>query len=165
MKLYIKSKDEVTNSQIHRSDIDKSAIEVMLDNESIQDDPLVGIFWYDIDNDELFGVKSTIASKLDWYHSTQWNQLVKTEPRLHKQIWQKEYFKGRDKRFTGDYSLIPRGRIFEFKDIGFRVYTGDWIDDYPEVKQQILEEFELPDSTEFVKDVHWDIGHGWSDEF
>ena len=38
-------------------------------------------------------------------------------------------------------------------------------EEYPHVKNMILDEFELPkDNTEFVQDIHWEIGHGWSDE-
>lgn len=165
MKLYVKSASEADDARKNRTSEDMSAVEVMKSNEKIQDDPLVAIFWYDADNDELFGVKSTIASQIGWYHSNQWNHDVKTEPRLHKQIWQKEHFKGKDRRFNGDHTLVPRGRVFEFKEEGFRVYTGDWIDNYPQVKQYILDEFELPENTKFIKDIHWDIGHGWSDEF
>ena len=54
----------------------------------------------------------------------------------------------------------------EFQNDGFRVYTGKWINDYPQAKEQILEEFQLPkDQTKFFIDSHWDIGHGWSQEF
>lgn len=61
---------------------------------------------------------------------------------------------------------VPRGRVFEFQDEGFRVYTGKWINDYPNVKELIIKEFQLPiDKTKFLIDSHWDIGHGWSQEF
>ena len=45
------------------------------------------------------------------------------------------------------------------------MYTGDWMDDYPKVKNLILVEFNLPEDTKFVKDRHCDLDHGWSDEF
>lgn len=141
------------------------AIDVMKNNEQYQGEPLVGIFWYDVEQDELFGIKSTPAREVDWYKSKQWDKYVKTESRLHKQVWQKEFFKGKDKRFFGDHTKIPRGRIFEFKNEGFKVFTGSWIEDYPQVKDMILFEFDLPESTQFIQDVHWEIGHGWSDEF
>ena len=61
---------------------------------------------------------------------------------------------------------VPRGRVFEFKNEGFKVYTGKWIDNYPQVKDLIIEEFQLPkEDTEFRQDYHWDIGHGWINEF
>jgi len=142
-----------------------AAMQVMIENEQYQNDPYVGIFWYDTEENELFGVKSTLAQEARWYTSPQFRTTVRTETRLHKQIWEKEYFKRKDKRFQGDYTKIPRGRVFEFKNNGFKVFTGNWIKNYPECKNLILFEFQLPDNTEFIIDEHWDIGHGWSDEF
>ena len=165
MKFYIKTEEEVKSAQETRNNTDKAAIDVMQQNEQYQDDPCVGIFWYDVKNAELFGVQSTLAEDLPWYESNQFGSFVRTERRLHKSKWQKEYFRDKDSRFRGEYTKVPRGRVFEFKDSGFKVYTGDWIDSYPNVKKLILEEFQLPEDTEFVKDVHWDVGHGWSDEF
>ena len=43
--------------------------------------------------------------------------------------------------------------------------VGNWIDKYPQCKDEIIYEFQLPEDTEFVKDVHWNIGRGFSDEF
>ena len=82
----------------------------------------------------------------------------------HKDIWAKEFRRNKDSRFVGDYTQIPRGRVCEYKDKGFVVYVGDWIDNYPEAKSEILFEFNLPETTTFVKDIHWNLGHGWSDE-
>ena len=148
-----------------RSDNDNAAIEVMQHNMQYQEDPMVGIFWYDANNKELFGIKSTYADDARWYNSTQFGTEIRTERMLHKTKWQREFHRKKDTRFFGDYTQVPRGRIFEFKDVGFRVYTGDWIDDYLEVKSLIIDEFQLPSNVEFVKDPHWDIGHRWSDEF
>ena len=148
-----------------RTVYENAAIDAMKHNMQYQEEPLVGIFWYDAEKDELFGVKSTQAREATPYRSNTFSTEVKTEARLHRQVWQKEYFRGKDKRFRGDHTLIPRGRIFEFVGEGFRVYTGSWIEEYPHVKNMILDEFELPkDNTEFVQDIHWEIGHGWSDE-
>ena len=148
-----------------RTDNDNAAIEVMKDSMQYQNDPMVGIFWYDVDNNELFGIKSTYAEDARWYNSVQFNTKIRTERMLHKTKWQKEFFRKADQRFFGDYTQIPRGRIFEFDSEGFKVYTGSWIDDYPHIKSMIIEEFQLPNNTEFVQDSHWDIGHGWSDEY
>ena len=148
-----------------RSDEDNAAIEVMVDNMQYQDDPMVGIFWYDANNDELFGIKSTYAEDAKWYNSNQFNTKIRTETMLHKTKWQKEVFRKKDRRFLGDYTQVPRGRVFEFEHDGFKVYTGSWIDIYPQVKAMIIDEFQLPYSTQFVQDPHWDIGKGWSDEF
>ena len=165
MKKYVKSAEEAATERSIRTSVENSAIDLMQVNDQYQDSPEVGMFWYDPENDELFGVRSCLADSIGWYHSSQWGKDVKTDTHLHKNIWQKEYFRGKDKRFHGDHTLVPRGRVFEFKDEGFIVFTGDWIDNYPSAKQQILSEFNLPNDTQFVKDIHWDIGHGWSDEF
>lgn len=156
MKLTISERDNNT----------KAAIELMKFNEQFQNDPRVGIFWYDVAKNELFGVRMTHADDTKWYHSSQFNTDVRTEKDLHQNVWKKEFYRGKDKRFKGDHTLVPRGRVFEFKDDGFKVYTGGWIDEYPEAKELILDMFELPaNNTEFVQDSHWDIGHGWSQEF
>lgn len=165
MKRMIKTAQTAELERMHRDADAQSAIDVMHANDDYQDSPEVGMFWYDPNTNELFGVRSSLADSVGWYHSTQWGRDVKTDTHLHKNIWQKEFHRGKDKRFRGDHTLVPRGRVFEFKDDGYRVYTGDWIDEYPDAQQLILDEFNLPSNTKFIKDVHWDIGHGWSDEF
>lgn len=137
--------------------------ELMRANIEHQDDPEVGIFWYDVENDDLFGVKSASVDELKFYHSTMFNADVKTCKPLHYKVWERENFRGKDKRFQGDYTQVPRGRIFYIKDRGFVVITGSWINDYPEAKDTIRYEFNLPEDTEFQIDSHWDLGHGWSD--
>lgn len=140
--------------------------ELMANNIDKQDDPQVGIFWYDPQNEELFGIKSVPVNDISFYKSSLFDDAeVKTCTPLHYKVWDKEYHRGKDKRFKGDYTLVPRGRVFYVKDEGFIVVVGDWIDVYPEAKQEILYEFDLPEDTEFRKDVHWNIGHGWSDKF
>ena len=165
MKRYIKTAAEAAEERNNRDNETRAAIDVMRDNEQYQDDPEVGIFWYDPKNNELFGVTKALVSDVGWYHSNQWNSDVRTDKRLHKNIWQKGYFKGKDKRFFGDHTLVPRGRVFEFKGEGLKVFVGDWIDEYPQAKELIIDEFNLPNNVEFVKDIHWCTGHGWSDEF
>ena len=157
------------NSPDWRTDTDdqdvNAARELMIHNNQYQDDPYVGIFWYDIESDDLFGVKETLAEDTDFYFSKLFNSYVRTCKPLHYKVWEKEYHRGKDKRFSGDYTKVPRGRVFEFKDKGFVVFVGSWITDYPSAKDLILDEFQLPDNTEFRVDSHWDLGHGWSDKF
>lgn len=142
----------------------KDLIQSMYENMSYSEEkhPQVGIFWYDTKNQELFGVKSIDPDELQWAVTNDIKS--KTIKNLHKDIWLKEFRRGKDKRFVGDYTKVPRGRVFEYYPNNFVVYVGDWINDYPEAKKDILYEFELPEKTEFIKDIHWDIGHGWSDE-
>lgn len=97
--------------------------------------------------------------------SNYFNGNVRTFSKMHYALWKKEQYKKRDRRFQGDYTLTPRGRIFEIENRGFLVCTGDWIEKHPEAKDKILFEFDLPeDKTEFKVDEHWDIGHGWSNK-
>ena len=140
--------------------------ELMTENIQHQDEGEVGIFWYDPTTDELFGVKSANVNDVEYYKSTIFEgQEVKTCRPLHYKVWDREYHRGKDKRFRGDYTKVPRGRVFYVKGQGFIVVVGDWINDYPEAKEDILFEFNLPDDTQFKIDSHWSINHGWSDKF
>lgn len=39
--------------------------------------------------------------------------------------------------------------------------TGDWMDDYPHLKEEIIMEFQLSkERTVFLKGEHWQLGHG-----
>ena len=139
--------------------------DLMLENEKYDGEPSVGIFWYDVNKNELFGVYKTLALDTQFNYSTYFNKNIRTCRKLHYQIWKKEQQRKKDSRFLGDYTIIPRGRIFEIENEGFIVCVGDWITKHPEAKQEIIYEFDLPeDKTEFLVDSHWDIGHGWSDK-
>jgi len=138
-------------------------IEYMRSNFDNQDEPKLGIFWYDPVADELFGVHTEFADDREYNSSGQ-----KTCRTLHRKIWQKEknraVAKGIKSKYTGDYTLIPRGRVWQQEsDSAFYVTVGTWINEYPQVKQLVIVEFELPNDTEFRYDYHWDIGQGWSD--
>jgi len=139
-------------------------IATMAENMNAEITPKLGIFWYDPKKNELFGVNKTIADDIPFMPNGK-----RTYRELHKNYWQRQFFraqaKGERTIFTGDYTQIPRGRIFEYKNDGFKVMVGSWINDYPDdVRQMILDEFDLPENTEFIIDSHWDLGHGWSEE-
>lgn len=147
-----------------RADETNATMEIMAVNNELQDAPMVGSFWYDVTNKELFGVYSVLADDVQFYGSQFYKANVRTGRKLHKDIWTKEHYRGKDKRFNGDYTQVPRGRVIEFENEGFKVYVGDWIDKYPECKEMVIDEFQLlADKTTFVKDIHWNLGHGWSD--
>lgn len=153
-------------SQDWRTDTDDPEInafrQLMADNREYQDDPYVGIFWYDTNRQELFGIKSALAEDLPFKYCSLFPHKAKTCTPLHEKVWQKEFYRKKDPRFSGDYTKVPRGRIFEVEDQGFVVCVGQWIKDHPEAKEEILYEFNLPEDTEFKIDEHWDLGHGWS---
>lgn len=141
--------------------------EIMSNSIDYVNEPYVGIFWYDTENNELFGVSSVMTNEVNPYHSSLFDADVKTCNTLHYQFWKRNHFKGKDKRFIKtDYTSVPRGRVFSLNDDDeFIVCVGSWINDYPEAKQEIIDEFQLPkDKTEFKIDVHWELGHGWSDK-
>lgn len=159
----------IPESEDWRTDTDNPMInafrELMKYNNQFQDDPYVGIFWYDTVKDELFGVYSVLAMDCDPYFSKLFHANVRTTRMLHQRMWDKEsHHPKRGVRFKGDYTLVPRGRVFEVENRGFVVCVGSWINDYPQAKDEILYEFQLPDNTEFMIDSHWDLGHGWSDK-
>ena len=129
-------------------------------------EPQVGIFWYDALNDELFGV-----SKIDVSNAKANKSGLKTVDLLHKTFWRKNQYrdqsKGKDSIYVGDYTQIPRGRVFYNENNNlFEVMVGSWIEKYPGAKEEIIYDFDLPkDKTNFIIDRHWELGHGWSEEF
>lgn len=162
------SKKEIPNSEDWSTNTNNPMIngfrDFMKESNKYQDDAMVGLFWYDVENDELFGVNSVIASDINFYDSEFFKAPTKSISKLHYAVWQKECNKGKDKRFQAVYTTVPRGRVFEIQDKGFIVCVGTWIKDYPSAKNLILDEFQLPNDTEFIIDSHWNIGHGWSDK-
>lgn len=83
MKLTISERDNNT----------KAAIELMKEDEQYQDEPLVGIFWYSATDNELFGVVNSPAMDLDWRTSQQFQATIRTDRRLHQDVWKKNHFK------------------------------------------------------------------------
>ena len=136
-------------------------MEHMRNNFDKQFQPYIGIFWYDSNEDELFGIQKIPSNTVKFDCNGN-----KTVTVLHKDFWKKEYHKAKalkkQTRFVGDYTLTPRGMVWEKKGQGFIVTVGEWINDYPQSREQILIEFNLPQGTEFVIDIHWNIGNGWS---
>jgi hypothetical protein len=66
--------------------------------------------------------------------------------------------------FLSDYTKFPRGRIFQTKENQFQIMCGSWMNDH--IKDLVVDEFDLQSqNVAVVVDEHWDIGHGWSDEF
>ena len=140
------------------------AIDVMSNNLDNQDDPRVGIFWYDVRNDDLFGIVSSQVSE------ARASLGLVTVNTLHKDYWKKQYNKlkfkndGNEKYpFIGGYQDTPRGRIFyDVKNKTFVIKIGSWINDYPNTKQLIIDEFNLNEQKyKFEIDSHWEIGYGW----
>ena len=127
--------------------------------------PCVGIFWYDAEEHNFFGVcKQELTPKMVEDAAEKGLPFI-NYPKLYRQIWAKEYFRAKVKheetKFKGDYTQIPRGRVAWNID-KFIVLVGHWADPIQDELTELLEqEFSLP-YFEFVYDEHWDLGHGWS---
>jgi hypothetical protein len=142
----------------------KNIINSMSDNFTSQDDPKVGIFWYLPEKDELFGVSKVNAQELQFNSNG-----IKTISVLHKSWWQKQKNRLISKKkdpgiFIKDYTDIPRGRVFQRKEGTFQLMCGSWITD--DIVEMVKEEFDLQNVPfERIIDEHWEIGHGWSEEY
>jgi len=130
------------------------------------EDPKVGIFWYNPSKNELFGIEKY---SLDDPNVTSCPN-GKTCKILHKKKWEKEYRRLKYKEkldntfpYIGAYENKPRGRIFYNNGI-FNITVGSWINDNENWKaiDLIEEEFDLTnEETRIIEDNHWDIGSGW----
>lgn len=127
--------------------------------------PSVGIFWYDTEEHNFFGVcKEQLTPKMVEEAAEEGLPFINYET-LHRQVWSNEYFcaqaKHEETKFKGDYTQIPRGRVSWNID-KFIVLVGKWAEPIQEELTTLIEEtFHLP-YFEFVYDEHWDLGHGWS---
>ena len=140
------------------------AIDVMSENLNNQDLPRVGIFWYDVRNDDLFGVVSSQVSE-----ATVSDGLSSINT-LHRDWWKKQYnklkYKNNDEEkypFVEDYKDTPRGRVFYDNNTElFVIKLGSWINKYPDAKPLIIDEFNLNNQKyAFEIDTHWEVGQGW----
>jgi toxin YoeB len=140
-------------------------IRLMEANRGHADDPKVGIFWYNPAWKELFGV---VSHPVRDYSKANASDGRITCSEMHEDVWKKEY--NRQKHhgdgsgpFIGAYENKPRGRVFYMIDEDrYVVMTGKWLEEHPEARHLILEEFDLPaDKTTFEYAIHWDIGHCW----
>jgi hypothetical protein len=151
-----------------RTPMENAFIEMMSKNlEDTGARPKVGIFWYSRTHG-CFGVDYSYYDEAPFVPSTFFSQKANMSKRVHQNYW--PLLKRRNKlpseyAMISDYTQIPRGRVFGLEDGTFRVMHGKWLDEYPEARQEILDEFELPpEKTKFVYSDHWDVGHGWGEE-
>lgn len=127
--------------------------------------PSVGIFWYDPKEHSFFGVRKMELTPKMVEEAAEKGLPFINYPHLHRQVWAKEYFRAQAKqeetKFIGDYTQIPRGRV-AWNINKFIVLVGKWAEPITDELTELIEqEFALP-YFEFVYDVHWDLGHGWS---
>lgn len=148
------------------SDSDEKAVmEQMSANRGKDNEPKVGIFWYNRATNQLFGV---VSHRLSDYTKANASDGRITCSEMHEDVWKKEYHKqiyqhdGKGP-FIGAYQDKPRGRVFyHIDDETFEVAVGKWIEEYPQAYEEIIKEFNLPREKTIAKyAVHWDIGQSW----
>ena len=135
--------------------------------------PCVGIFWYDPEDNMLFGVRKKELTPQMVEEAAEKGKPFINYPQLNYEVWEEETkaaskreeseacFDYSDTKFKGDYTQVPRGRVAWTID-KFIVLVGKWAEPIQEQLTELLEqEFSLP-YFEFVYDEHWDLGHGWS---
>jgi Txe/YoeB family toxin of Txe-Axe toxin-antitoxin module len=143
----------------------RSVLAQMAANRGKGETPKVGIFWYSVGKDELFGV---VSHPVDDYSKANASDGRITCSELHEDVWKKEFNKQKYKGngsglFVGPYQDKPRGRVFyHVDDDTFEVAAGKWLEQYPHVYDMILKEFNLPPEKTTAKyAIHWDIGQSW----
>lgn len=144
------------------------AMRLMESNRGKDQEPKVGIFWYNPQRNDLFGVISHRVSDYVKPNSrSEFGTISCSE--MHEDVWKKEYHRQKYKNggigpFTGAYEMVPRGRIFYNPDTEvFTIAVGSWIEQYPDAVSLIVDEFNLKDTPYEVKTAHhWDIGQKWN---
>lgn len=145
----------------------EDAMNLMASNRGKDDEPKVGIFWYDPRKDDLFGVRShRVSDYLKPNSRSEFGSVSCSE--MHEDVWKKEYHRQKYKNggigpFTGAYEMTPRGRIFYNPETDvFTIAVGSWIEQHPQAVELIVDEFNLRHSRYEVKTAHhWDIGQKW----
>lgn len=162
-----------SNNVVQSSSQEHSNVINLMKGFMNNENPKVGIFWYNYVDNTLFGVEKGDVE----LYSDQGN--IITYPKLHKTYWQKQHHRAVAKNDINsifykehNYTLIPRGRIFLENGI-FYVNVGSWINgevngqnciDKDKLRDLIVDEFNLPNDFIFRVDHHWNIGHGWSED-
>jgi len=162
----IPTDEKVEVKQFSDEELDE-AMRLMESNRGKDDEPKVGIFWYDPRKNDLFGVRSHRVSDYVKANSrSEFGSISCSE--MHEDVWKKEFHRQKYKNggigpFTGAYEMVPRGRIFyNPEDDEFTIAVGSWIEQYPQAVVLIEEEFNLKDTKHEVKTAHhWDIGQRW----
>lgn len=142
----------------------ENAMEVMRQNRGNGDEPKVGIFWYNVSKNELFGVVSHKRS--DYTRANAGGGLI-TCSEMHEDVWKKQFNKqkyhGGEGPYIGAYQDKPRGRVFYSPaEDKYIIAVGKWFNLHEEVYDLIMLEFDLPEDKTIVKyGEHWDIGQTW----
>ena len=164
------SPDRVSDGKVFFAMSDQElddAMRLMASNRGKGHEPMVGIFWYSPQHNDLFGVRSHRAS--DYVKPNARSEFCSvTCSEMHEDVWKKEFHRQKYKNngidpFVGAYEMTPRGRIFYNPQADvFTIAVGSWIEQYPQAIPLIEEEFNLKGTLHEVKTAHhWDIGQRW----
>lgn len=159
-----KTSEKPANMEAFSAEEYENAMEVMRKNRGNGNEPKVGIFWYNVALNELFGVISHKRS--DYTKANAGGELI-TCSEMHEDVWKKEFNKQKYHNlkgpYIGAYQDKPRGRVFyNPTEDKYIIAIGKWYYHHEEVYDLIMEEFDLPEEKTIVKyGEHWDIGQTW----
>ena len=116
---------------------------IMADMKSFDEPmPAVGIFWYDPEEHDFFGVyKKELTPKMVEDAADKGIKVINLD--------------------EPDHSQLTRGRVSWSVD-HFVVFVGQWAKDIEDELTALLEKYFALPYFEFRYDEHWDLGHGWS---
>ena len=160
----------LNNYIIRKSSEDEHDEMILQMSENLHNEnPKVGIFWYNAQRNELFGVVK--YDPLDKEKCSRSNRGY-TCKILHKQYWAKEFrrLKFKEKKtntfpYIGAYENKPRGRVFwDNENNIYKIVVGNWInkDENYRAIDIVAKEFDFDkEDFEVIIDDHWDIGSDW----
>ena len=122
-----------------------AAIEYMKKLKEIQNTTMVGHFFYDEINNELYGVHSTFALGMEFMFSKKLNKNIKTINYSHKSIWLKGVKGNKDDRFLKDYNNLHKGSVIQVENEGFYICINKCMMRYHNVIDLVKFEFNLGD--------------------
>ena len=139
----------VVRTNTHPRVVSSSNVEAPVREFKIEENPSVGIFWYDFASHSLFGVRKqeVTPSQIETAACDGLPFIIYSE--TNEDVWQQE-------KFPGDYARTPRGRVSWVVN-RFVVLVGSWARPIEDELIVLLQaEFSLP-ALVLVFDEHWDV--------
>lgn len=137
----------VVRTNTHPCVASSSNVEAPEREFKIEENPSVGIFWYDFASHSLFGVRKQEVTPSQIETAACDGLPFIIYPETNEDVWQQEMF-------PGDYARTPRGRV-SWVINKFIVLVGEWARPVEaELSLLVENEFALP-CFEFVFDRHF----------
>lgn len=141
-------------------------IDAMRENVGYKPEAEVGIFWFNPEEGDIFGIAKDPITNVKPTISG-----VKTGKVLHRDHWQKlrnsAIRRGKSNGILFQkYINVPKGRVFQLRDGTFQINVGSWINsiDKTLLMDLVINEFNLDGyKVKLQEDEHWNIGKGDSD--